>query len=194
MVRRLAEPQQMRSAFGEALLRQVEALEAPERDAIVGRLAEETREHYRRAKAIGWSPMTLHMNVSDCIRAVVGSARNIDLWADTMADLTRRPMLSGFLRHIGARLGVGPGTLYRQNARLWRYLCRNVGHLSAEVGSNETTVELVEFPAADHQFPCFVEGLDGCLQGLVAGLDVRPRVEVVALDLDAGNVRYHITW
>lgn len=86
----------MRSAFGEALLRQVEALEAPERDAIVGRLAEETREHYRRAKAIGWSPMTLHMDVSDCIRAVLGSARNIDLWRETMADLTRRPMLSGF--------------------------------------------------------------------------------------------------
>lgn len=184
----------MRSVFGDSLLRQVAALDASERDAILDRIGASTLEHYRRAKAIGWSPMTLHMDVSDCIRAVIGPRRNVELWCETMADLTRRPMLSGFLRHVGARLGVGPGTLYRQNARLWKYLCRNVGTLRAEVGTNETTVELTEFPAADHHFPCFVEGLNGCLQGLVAGLGVKPEVDVVSVDLDAGDVRYDITW
>lgn len=184
----------MRSAFGEALLGQVKALEAAERDAIVHGLAEETREHYRRAKAIGWSPMTLHMDVSDNIRAVIGPRRNVELWAETMADLTRRPMLSGFLRHVGVRLGLGPGTLYRQTARLWTYLCRNVGLLSAEVGSDETMVDLVDFPAREHSFPCFVEGLDGCLRGLLAGIDITPHVEVVSVEPQSGCARYHITW
>lgn len=184
----------MRSVFGDSLLRQVDALEAPERDAILTRINPDTLEHYRRAKAIGWSAMTLHMDVSDCIRAVIGPRRNVELWRDTMADLTRRPMLSGFLRHIGARLGVGPGTLYRQNARLWKYLCRNVGRLDAEVAANEATVDLSGFPASDHHFPCFVEGLNGCLQGLVAGIDVVPEVEVVSVDPDSGDARYHIAW
>jgi hypothetical protein len=62
------------------------------------------------------------------------------------------------------------------------------------VAANEATVDLSGFPAGDHHFPCFVEGLNGCLQGLVAGLDVVPEVEVVSVDLDSGDARYHIAW
>ncbi len=182
--------QQMRSAFGDSLLRQIEALEAPERDAILDLIDAQTLAHYRRVTAVGWSPMLLHMEVSDAIRAVVGPERNVEVWHRTMADLTRRPLLAGFLR----RLGMGPGTIYRQTARLWKHLCREVGDLRAEVGSNQTAVELSGFPAWDHQFPCFVEGLHGCLLGLVAIVDVSVRVRVVAVDLAAGNAEYDVTW
>lgn len=184
----------MRSAFGDGLLRQVEALEASERAAILERIPDETLTHYRRAIPVGWTSMQQHMEVSDAIRSVVGSLRNIDIWHETMAALTARPLLSGFLKHIGVRLGLGPGTLYRQTARLWTHLCREVGELRAEVGESQTTVELSEFPVREHEFPCFVEGLNGCLSGLVTALDVTVQVRVVAVDLDAGLASYDITW
>lgn len=184
----------MRSAFGDALLRQVEALAAPERAAILGAIDDETLAHYRSVMPIGWTSMVRHMEVSDAIRAGVGPERNVEVWRRTMADLTARPLLSGFLRHVGTRLGMDPGTLYRQTARLWKHLCRGVGDLRAVVDAHTTAVELSGFPAEEHQFPCFVEGLHGCLHGLVAALDVPVQVRVVAVDLEAGNADYEVTW
>lgn len=185
----------MRSAFGDALLRQVRALEEPERDAILDAIGEQTLAHYGSVMSIGWSSMTRHMEVSDAIRAVVGSERNVEVWRRTMADLTGRPLLSGFLRHVGTRLGMDPGTLYRQTARLWKFLCRDVGDLRADVGTSRTAVELIGFPASEHHFPCFVEGLHGCLLGLVAALDeFSVDVQVVHVELDAGDAHYEASW
>ncbi len=184
----------MRSAFGDGLLQQVEALEPAERTAILELIPEETVAHYRRVMPVGWTSMQLHMEVSDAIRAVVGSQRNVEVWHRTMAALTSRPLLSGFLRHVGTRLGMSPGTMYQQTARLWQHLCRNVGDLSAEVVGSHTTVELVEFPASEHSFPCFVEGLHGCLLGLVTPFDVSVEVRVDAVDLQAGAVSYDVAW
>ncbi|MBV1857879.1 MAG: hypothetical protein KUG77_05655 [Nannocystaceae bacterium] len=190
----MAGRQQMRSAFGDGLLRQVEALDASERAAILDLVSEETLTHYRRAMPVGWTSMERHMEVSNAIRAVVGSQRNVEVWHGTMAALTGRPLLSGFLRNIGMRLGMNPGTMYRQTARLWKHLCSEVGELRAEVGTSQTAVELSKFPAEDHHFPCFVEGLHGCLLGLVAPFDVSVQVRVVAVDLDAGFASYDVTW
>lgn len=184
----------MRSAFGDGLLRQVEALEASERAAVLALVPEETLAHYRRVMPVGWTSMEQHMEVSNAIRAVVGSERNIEVWHETMAALTGRPLLSGFLRHIGMRLGISPGTLYRQTARLWTHLCREVGDLYADVGESQTTAELSGFPAGEHSFPCFVEGLHGCLTGLVTPFDVSVQVRVMAVDLKAGVASYDITW
>ena len=111
-----------------------------------------------------------------------------------MAALTNRPLLSGFLEHVGVRLGVSPGTIYRQTARLWKHLCREVGDLDAEVRNQGTKVELRRFPAHEHQFQCFVEGLHGCLIGLVASLGIVPEVRVVGTDPEAGDALYDITW
>ncbi|MBL4689493.1 MAG: hypothetical protein JKY37_33200 [Nannocystaceae bacterium] len=184
----------MRSAFGDGLLRQVEALGASERAAILDLVSDETLAHYRRGIPVGWTSMERHMEVADAIRVVVGSQRNVEVWHGAMATLTGRPLLSGFLRHVGMRLGMTPGTLYRQTARLWGHLCREVGDLRAEVEASRTAVELSEFPAGDHHFPCFVEGLHGCLLGLVTALDVSVQVRVVAVDLDAGVASYDVTW
>lgn len=184
----------MRSAFGDGLLRQVEGLEASARAAILQRIPEETLAHYRRVIPVGWTSMELHMQVSDAIRAVLGSERNVEVWHATMAALTGRPLLAGFLRHVGARLGVSPGTLYRQTARLWKHLCRDVGDLTAEVGESQTSVELSAFPAREHSFPCFVEGLHGCLSGLVTALEVPVEIRVVSVEPDAGHALYDVTW
>ncbi len=184
----------MRSAFGDGLLQQVEALDAAERTSILERISDETQAHYRRVIPVGWTSMEQHMEVSDAIRAVVGSQRNVEVWRRTMGALTGRPLLSGFLRHVGMRLGMNPGTVYRQTARLWKHLCRDVGELSADVDESQTAVELSNFPAADHEFPCFVEGLHGCLLGLVTALQVDVDVRVMEVDLDAGYASYQVSW
>ncbi len=184
----------MRSAFGDGLLQQVAALEEAERAAILARICEETLVHYRRVTPVGWTSMQQHMEVSDAIRAVLGSQRNVEVWHATMAALTGRPLLSGFLRHVGMRLGMNPGTMYRQTARLWKHLCRDVGDLRAEVSESQTSVELSGFPATEHSFPCFVEGLHGCLSGLVTALQVPVHVRVVAVDAQAGFASYDASW
>ncbi len=184
----------MRSAFGPALLGQVEGLERSERDAVLARVSASTREHYERAMAISWTDMDVHMELSDAIRDVIGPERNVSLWAEAMAELANRPLLSGFVRHLGARFGVDPGSIYVQTARLWQHLCRGVGQLEAVVDGRSATAKLRGFPVADHQFICFVEGTHGCFLGIVRPLQAKPQVERVAVDLEGGNVTYRIEW
>jgi len=184
----------MRSAFGPALLGQVGGLDPVERDAIRSRVADSTLEHYAGAMAIGWTSMALHMELSDAIRDVVGPERNVELWTEAMAHMTNRPLLSGFLRHVGGRFGVHPGSIYTQTARLWQHLCRGVGELEATIDARCATAELRGFPVEDHEFICFVEGLDGCLRGIVRPLHVEPEVERLEVDLERGRVKYEISW
>lgn len=186
--------QQMRSAFGPALLGSVERLDPVERGAILSRVGATVREHYATAMAIGWTDMAVHMKLSDAIRAVIGPDRNEELWREAMAHMTDRPLLSGFLRHVGARFGVDPGSIYTQTARLWQHLCRGIGELEATVDGRSARAELKGFPVDDHQFICFVEGTHGCLRGIVSPLNVEPEVTRIEVNLERGNVSYDIRW
>ena len=184
----------MRAAQTQSLLAAVERLPAGERAKIRALIGEAAVERAREALPVSFLPMSLHMHVSDCIRDVVGPARNVEVWRETMLLAFDRPLLRSFVDMTTRIFGISPAGLFKRSQKVNELITRNAGSLTfALTGPHEGTLTLVGFPAHQFRFACYVEGVAGCLEATIALCRCTGTVKVVEQGAD-GRVTYAIEW
>ncbi len=184
----------MRAAQTKSLLAAVAGLPASDRSDILHGLAAATLGPVNDALPLEWLPMSLHMEISDRIRDVVGPIRNVSVWRTAMGFAFRRPFLRGFVSMTTSIFGVTPMGLYRRSEKVYEIVTKNLGTLGfRSEGSEACAVSLTGFPAKDFRFICYVEGLAGCLEGALDVVEARGTVKVVD-HAESGRATYRIQW
>lgn len=184
----------MRAAQTQSLLAAIGRLPPQERDEILRRIGEADVERAEGALPIAWLPMSLHMNVSDHVRDVVGPERNVAVWRDAMLRTYERPFLRGFVSMTVSIFGLTPDGLFRRGDRIYEHITRALGAVRFEpIGPRSGSVELQGFPASRYRFICYIEGLAGCLAATIALCGEQDRVLVMRSD-DTGNASYRVSW
>jgi hypothetical protein len=189
-----AEPQ-IRAAQSQSLLAAAERLGPSERHLVFDRTGPTALEAIRSPLPISWVSMAHHMKLAVSIHGVLGRRRNIDLWQRTMVDAFRRPFLRGFVNMTTSLLGLRPSSLLKRSGTMYEHVTRNVGVVSFELQSErEGEAELRGFPAAEFDFACYVDGLQGCIEATFTICNTAGRVDVIETIEQRGDVRYHIAW
>lgn len=185
----------MRAAQTQSLLAAVRRLPSNERSEVLAQLRSDTVPEIESGVAVAWLPMSIHMELSDALRATVGPTRNVEIWRRTMTASFDRPFLRGFVRMTTSLLGLSPLSLFRRAESIYGHVTRDVGSIHFEsTGKSEGVVELRGYPARELSFPCYVEGLQGCLLACFDVCRTDGRVTVHDQDDRAGEATYHLIW
>jgi hypothetical protein len=186
----------MRCAVTQMLLGGVDRLPPIERDAIRARVGGAELRITSEALPIAWGPMARHMRLTVAIRETVGSARNVELWTETMAALFERPILRSFVQMSTSLFGVTPRALLRQTDRFYAQLTRDIGELVCSGDPTERSGEVMlrGFPAERFDFPCYAEGMQGCLAAVLPLTRARGQVSLAAMDEARGEARLRMEW
>lgn len=176
------------------LLRAVEQLPPSSRAAITASLTREERQLIEATVSVGWMPMLVHMKLSDAAFASLGEAGLRGLFERTMLSTWEQPLLRSFVQTSTGLFGLTPASLARHAGSVYQHLTRRLGDLEALVREREVQVKLRGFPAQAFQFPCYVAGLQGCLQSLLPLTSRVGTVEVTHRDLQRGDVGYLLRW
>jgi hypothetical protein len=187
---------QMRATHTKSLLRSVRKLLTHEQNEILKAFGDEGVEKIDAAIAVGWLTMTVHMGLSDAIRAVIGSARNIQIWRETMTETYDRVLLRGFIDATVGLFGLTPASLFRQGPYIYRQLTRGLGELTVDEQADKESgiVSLVGFPAHDYDLTCYAEGLQGCLESSITRGRGKGTVTLTDIDHESGSLRFHAAW
>ncbi|MEO7112598.1 MAG: hypothetical protein ABI183_19285 [Polyangiaceae bacterium] len=187
---------QMRATHTKSLLRSVRKLLANEQTQILETFGRDRVEKVDGAIAVGWLPMTVHMGLSDAIRAVIGSTRNIQIWRETMTETYDRVLLRGFIDATVGLFGLTPASLFRQGPYIHRQLTRGLGELSVEEQADKEggIVSLFGFPAQEFDLDCYAEGLQGCLESSITRGRGKGTITLTDKDDKRGNLRFHAVW
>ena len=158
--------QRIRAALPRVLLDQVEGFDEGEREAILGRVSDDAVTAIRRALAIGWLQMPLHMDFCGALRDVVGPERYRALWAESAKSFCERPMLRGIIG-MGRRLFVQkPRAAIRHLPAMYGVGTDGLGTFRVEsVREDEFVATLDGFPSREYAFDNYVDGLHGALRG-----------------------------
>lgn len=191
----LPEPR-IRAIQTQLLLRTVERLPSADRDAVRSQVGAAALAEVDAPLPVAWHPMSLHMLLSDAIRDVIGSERNVAIWADTMAACFDRPLLRGFIAMSTSLFGASPVSLLRQSDRIYIQITRDLGALRFRADASDASGEITlrGFPARRYRFMCYVEGLMGCLQASFPLAGAEGTVDVIDLDEARGAVSYGVRW
>jgi len=185
----------MRAAQAQSLLAAVRRLPARERVAVLEQLDPRTLPAIESCLAVAWVPMFVHMDLSDALRDVVGPVRNVEVWRSTMTASFNRPFLRGFVHMTTSLLGLSPSSLFRRGESIYGHVTRDIGSIRfVSAGSNEGLIEMEGFPASEFTFPCYVEGLHGCLLACFDVCRSDGRIIVTGQDARAGSATYHAIW
>ena len=186
----------MRATHTKALLRSVRKLPPSDHHEILRTVGDEVVEKVDAAIGVGWISMTIHMLLSDTIRAKIGSERNIALWRETMTETYDRVLLRGFIDASVDLFGLTPASLFRQGPYIHRQLTRGLGVLTVELYSDAESgiVDLAGFPAKEFDLACYAEGLQGCLESSITRGRGRGSVTLTHMDEKRGDLRFHAVW
>ncbi len=187
---------QMRATHTKSLLRSVRKLLTNEQTQILSAFGAEGAEKIDATIGVGWLPMTLHMKLSDAIRAVIGSSRNIQIWRETMTETYDRVLLRGFIDASVDLFGLTPASLFRQGPYIYRQLTRGLGELTVEEQDDKESsiVSLAGFPSHDFDLVCYSEGLIGCLESSITRGRGKGTVTLIDFDQERGDLRFHAVW
>ena len=159
----------MRAAHTQSLLGSVRSLNLVERAPVLDAVGPARLAEIDGAISVLWLPMDLHMKLSDAVQDTVGAERNRRIWRATMDVSYDRPLLHGFVSAAVALFGVTPASLFRQAARIYSHLTRDLGDLAFEAtGSTSGRVPLRGFPASECRYICYVEAFAGCLESTIS--------------------------
>ena len=185
----------MRGAMTRALLDCVRKLRPADRDRVLARAGDGVMA-IDAATALEWIPMRTHMGLSESLFAVVGVTRGIDVWRDAMLLSLDRPILRTFVKMSTNLFGVTPSSILRQTERLYPYLTRGIGSAAFVPGPTPRGGHflLKAFPSAQFDFPCYVNGLQGCIEAAFALCKQHSYVRVAERDEGQGTVTYALRW
>lgn len=158
--------ERIRAALPRVLLDQVERFDGAERDAILGAVSDDALAAIRRALAIGWLDMSLHMDFCGVLRESVGREQYRALWAEPAKSFCERPILRGIVG-MGRRLFVQkPRAAIRHLPAMYGVGTDGLGTFLVEsVQDDEFVATLDGFPAQAFAFGNYVDGLHGALRG-----------------------------
>lgn len=158
--------ERIRAALPRVLLDQVERFDEAERDAILGAVSDDAVAAIRRALAIGWLDMPLHMDFCGVLRDVVGREQYRTLWAESAKSFCERPILRGIIG-MGRRLFVQtPRAAIRHLPAMYDVGTDGLGTFLVEsVQDDEFVATLDGFPAQAFAFDNYIDGLHGALRG-----------------------------
>jgi hypothetical protein len=187
---------QMRATHTKSLLRSARKLPPKEQRQILATIGDEAAEKIDDAIAVGWLPMTLHMLLSDTIRAEIGSERNIQLWRETMTETYDRVLLRGFIDASVGLFGLTPASLFRQGPYIYRQLTRGLGDLTVETepDSESGSIHLLGFPAKEFDLVCYSEGLIGCLESSITRGRGKGSITLTDIQAKTGDLHFHAVW
>ena len=185
----------MRNVLCSSLLREARKLPRDERDAILELVRPSVQRLIDDSLPSSWTAMEAHMELSDAIRAVVGSERNVAIWASTVEVAYGQPLVAGFVTAARKLFAVTPQLTLKHGPRIYHHLTRSVGVLTIEqLQENYGHAVLRAFPVRRYTFDCYVEGLAGALRGGLAPFGLTGSVEVVNKDEERGSARYQVRW
>lgn len=152
---------------------------------VRAKLSENTSREYDTLATLRWVTMKAHMDLSDHIRAAVGSTNNADFWRRASLEVLNRPLL-GFVQTFTKLMGTPPKVLVRVAPVILPQLFKHIGTFTMRTVEEEDHFAVGAFrgfPASEYSLMCFVEGVSGSL--VSAGHVVGIEVEVTRLFVDA---------
>ncbi|MEM9189648.1 MAG: hypothetical protein AAGF12_10765 [Myxococcota bacterium] len=185
----------IRSILTSCIAEQVPRLSSAEQLRIRKEAPELDIEKMASGWVLEWIDMHTHMRLSDAIRAAVGPEGNVDYWDRAMRRVITTGFYANLLRTTVRIYGTTPLAYFKVFSRGADYATRNIGHVALlDHSSEHATMELYDFPADEFSFPCYVEGIQGCLNAAYPVLEVAGEVALLELEEAVGRARYRCSW
>jgi len=135
------------ASFVHGTLEAIDCMDGDLGRAVRDALKPETRDAIENAWAASWLPIGHDVELTEAFFALAGRERACRAMRSNLASTFQkpilRPLVEGALRIFGSH---DPRKLLRWAPRAWSLLFRNVGEMSAEIGLDRATVELLDLP------------------------------------------------
>lgn len=161
---------------------------------VLGTFPAETRELFESTPRSSWFPIEHDHHVVDGVIAVLGRARAIECWRDSVPDIVDKPLLKSFVAGMIRLFGRDPSRIISLFPKAWPMIYRDFCTLRFEGrGPGSAALVFDDCAAELAAYPNYFASWHGICLGFAHLAQVRGSVEMtVARDHRSAVARF--TW
>jgi hypothetical protein len=183
----------MLASFVRGSLSAVDDLDAHLGQRVRAAMKPETLEELESASAVGWLPVRVDVELTECFLDVAGEERALRALRDNMANALNSAVLKPLLDGAFAIFGRSPAKMLKWTSKVWSLLYRDCGRLAlASSDEHSAVLEGTGFPPELLDSDKYLKGVAGSILGFfdVLGIEAQSEFE----RLGKGRVSFLLRW
>jgi hypothetical protein len=183
----------MLASFIQGSLSAIDDLDADLGRQVRAAMKPETLEDLESASRIGWLPLRVDIELTECVFEVAGEERALQVLRHNLANTFDSMVLKPILDGAFAIFGRSPAKMLKWSPKVWSLLYRNCGQLLlAESDDRSATLEGIDLPPELVASASYMKGFAAAILGFfdVLGIDA----ECELRELGRGRTAFFLTW
>jgi hypothetical protein len=183
----------MLAGFIQGSLSAIDDLDADLGQQVRAAMKRETLEALESASRVGWLPLHVDIELTECFFEVAGEERALEALRDNLANTLKSTVLKPLLDGAFAIFGRSPAKVLRWTSKVWSLLYRNCGQLAlAESDDHSAVLEATDLPPEMVAGTNYLKGLAASILGFFDLLGIDAKCEL--RDLGKTGATFVVTW
>ena len=183
----------MLASFVQGSLSTIDDLDADLGKQVRAAMKPETLEELESASRVGWLPLRVDVELTECFFEVAGEERALQILRDNMANTLDSMVLKPLLDGAFGIFGRSPAKILKWSPKAWYLLYRNCGQLVlAKSDDRSAVLEGTDLPPELVASANYMKGVAAALLGFFDVLGIDAECELGKLG--QGRATFSLTW